>query len=228
MQKKKANQLKDLPFIRLVVGSHPLSNPANWALSCCQWLLRTSAKPFNLACSLSETNGRKGRKMRTPVQIRIPHLNRRPQFPQSTLEGLHCKSNLLLLLKTARPAFSRASGGTNNVAHPRTRQRSRKPRTSFHQDDHPHGFHPCMSTHSETPRHSSTLGHIFVARDTTESRTPRLSDARSTGSYCQTTPLESPKPCIDCSTWAWIFGRSEANPDFALRMEFSPELAEAC
>ena len=27
---------------------------------------------------------------------------------------------------------------------------------------------------------------------------------------------------------AWIFGRTEANPDFARRMEFSPELAEAC
>ena len=212
----------------MVVGPHPLSNPANWARFSCQWLLRRTAEPSNLTGSLSEADGRKGRKMRTPVQFRIPHLNRRPQFPQSTLEGLHCKSNLLFLLKTTRPAFLRASGGTNNVAHPRTRQRSRKPRTSFHRDDRPHGFHPCMSTRSETPRHSSTPGHIFVARDTAESRTPRRSDARSTGSHCRTTPQESPKPCIDCSTWAWIFGRSEANPDFPLRMEVSPELAEAC
>jgi hypothetical protein len=64
----------------MVVGWHPTSNPANWAPFCCQWLLRKTAKNSKLAGSLSEADGATHQKLLTPVQIRIPHLNRRPHF----------------------------------------------------------------------------------------------------------------------------------------------------
>jgi hypothetical protein len=64
----------------MVVGPHPLSNPANWARFSCQWLLRKTADRFNLTGSLSEADGRIGRKMRTQVQIRISRMNRRTHF----------------------------------------------------------------------------------------------------------------------------------------------------
>lgn len=64
--------------VLMVVGPHPLSNPANWARFSCQWLLRTSEEPTNLAGSLSEADCRSHRKLRTSIQIRVAHLNRRP------------------------------------------------------------------------------------------------------------------------------------------------------
>lgn len=64
----------------MVVGPHPLSNPANWARFSCQWLLRRTAKPSNLTGSLSEGDGQAHQKLLTSAQIRIPHLNRRARF----------------------------------------------------------------------------------------------------------------------------------------------------
>jgi len=64
----------------LEVGSHLLSNTANWARFCCQWLHRRAAETSNLTGSLSEADGATHQKLLTQVQIRIPHLNRRPHF----------------------------------------------------------------------------------------------------------------------------------------------------
>ena len=68
----------------MVVGPHPLSNPANWARFCCQWLLRRTAETSNLTGSLSEADGATHQKLLTTVQIRISHLNRRPHFFHNT------------------------------------------------------------------------------------------------------------------------------------------------
>jgi hypothetical protein len=78
-RQKKSNQMSGwIPY--MVVGPHPLSNPANWAPFCCQWLHQRAAETSNKTGSLSEADGRPHRELRTPVQIRVSHLNRRPQF----------------------------------------------------------------------------------------------------------------------------------------------------
>ena len=69
----------------MVVGPHPLSNPANWARFSCQWLLLKDAESTSLVGSLSEGDCPTYWKHQVRIQIRISHLNRRPHFFTSWL-----------------------------------------------------------------------------------------------------------------------------------------------
>jgi hypothetical protein len=59
----------------MVVGPHPLSNPANWARFSCQWLLRKNAESTSLAGSLSEGDHPTFRRHQVQFQIRWGQLN---------------------------------------------------------------------------------------------------------------------------------------------------------
>ena len=80
---EKSLKIRDPPKL-MVVGPHPLSNPANWVGFCCQWLLQRTAETSNLTGGLSEADGATHQKLLATVQIRISHLNRRPHFFHNT------------------------------------------------------------------------------------------------------------------------------------------------